>query len=138
MQKSLDRQAALSRLKLRFSKNQIEQILMNYARGGSIGPYGELVKVLKEYQLNDDNYRIVFDDCLSCVVVLGRDFKQFVDVVCDIDWANRKEELVELYSKFVINLVTAHTYHCPQVITCLVKLFKGIYYFYLLHNILQK
>ncbi|XP_030024249.2 RNA polymerase I-specific transcription initiation factor RRN3 [Manduca sexta] len=125
MQKTLDRQAALARMRLKFSKNQIEQILLNYARKGSAGPYGELVKVLRDYPLNDENYRIVFDDCLSCVVVLGRDFKQIVEAVCDVEWASRSEELVGLFSRFVLSLVSAHSYHCQQVMTCLVKLFKA-------------
>ncbi|KAJ0180729.1 hypothetical protein K1T71_004133 [Dendrolimus kikuchii] len=125
MQKTLNRQAANARFKLKFSKGQIENILLNFARNSSSGPYNELVKVLKEYNLNDDNYRIVFDECWSCVVVLGRDFNQFVDAVCEIDWVGRDPELVDLYSRFVLSLVTAHSYHCPRVMTSLVKLLKA-------------
>lgn len=126
MQKTLDRQAANARFKLKFNKGQIEKILLNAARNTSLGPYNELVKILKEYPLNDDNYRIVFDECWSCVVVLGRDFSQFVEAVCEIDWVGRSTELVDLYSRFVLSLVTAHSYHCPMVMTSLVKLLKGM------------
>lgn len=125
MQKTLERQAALARFKLRFTKNQIEQILINYASNKNTGPYHELVKVLKEYPLNEDNFRIVFDESLSCIVLLGRELTHFVDVVCNIEWLSRSEELVELYRKFALNLVTAHTYHCPLVMLRLVTLFKG-------------
>lgn len=125
MRKTLDRQAATARLKFRFKKNQVEQILLSYIRDGNTGPYSELVKVLQDYPLTDDNFRILIEDCTSCVVLLGRELKQFVDVLCNVEWATRSEDLVELYSRFVMSLVTAHTYHCPKVMTCLVKLFKG-------------
>lgn len=125
MRKTLDRQAAITRMKVRFKKNQIEQILSSYTRDGNAGPYSELLKVLKECPLNDSNYNILLDDCLSSVVLLGRELKQFVDIVCNIEWATRSEELVEKFSTFVLNLVTAHTYHCPRVMTSLLQLFKG-------------
>ncbi|XP_026724746.1 RNA polymerase I-specific transcription initiation factor RRN3 isoform X1 [Trichoplusia ni] len=125
MQKTLERQAAVARMRLRFTKNQVEQILVNYAKNKNAGPYLELVKVLRDYPLNEDNFRIVFDDSLSCVVLLGRELTQFVDVVCNIEWLNRSEELVSLYRTFVLNLVTAHTYHCPLVMMRLVTLFKA-------------
>ncbi|XP_026329360.1 RNA polymerase I-specific transcription initiation factor RRN3 isoform X2 [Hyposmocoma kahamanoa] len=95
MQKTLDRQAAITRMKVRFKKNQIEQILISYNRDGKTGPYGELLKVLQECPINDNNYKILL------------------------------EELVEMFSMFVLNLVTAHTYHCPRVMTSLVQLFKA-------------
>ncbi|KAJ8722451.1 hypothetical protein PYW07_003631 [Mythimna separata] len=125
MQKTIERQAALARMRLRFTKSQVEQILVNYVSNKSTGPYHELVKVLKEYPLNEDNFRIVFNDSLTCVVLLGRELTQFVDVVCNIEWLSRSEELVELYRRFVLDLVTAHTYHCPLVMMRLVTLFKG-------------
>lgn len=125
MQKTIERQAALARMRLRFTKNQVEQILVNYVSNKSTGPYHELVKVLKEYPLNEDNFRIVFDESLSCVVLLGRELTQFVDVVCNIEWLSRSEELVGLYRRFVLDLVTAHTYHCPLVMMRLVTLFRG-------------
>ncbi|XP_049867067.1 RNA polymerase I-specific transcription initiation factor RRN3 [Pectinophora gossypiella] len=125
MRKTLDRQAAVARVKFRFKKNQVEQILLTYVRDGNIGPYSELLKVLQDCPLTDANYQILFEDCLSCVVLLGREMKQFVDVLCNVDWAGRSEDLVELFSRFMLSLVTAHTYHCPRVMTCLIKLFKA-------------
>lgn len=125
MQKTLDRQVALARMRLRFTKKQIEQILVNYVTNNVSAPYLELVKVLRDYPLNDDNFRIVFNDSLSCVVLLGRELDKYVDVVCNIDWVNRSEELSQLFKRFVLDLVTAHTYHCPKVMTRLVTLFKG-------------
>lgn len=125
MQKTLDRQAALARTRLKFSEKQIEQILLNYAKTGNIGPYSELVRVLRDYPLNDENFRIILEDCLSCVLIMGQDFKQFVEAVCNVEWASRCEKLVNLFSTFIISLVTAHIYHCPQVMSCLVKVFKG-------------
>lgn len=128
MRKTLDRQTAITRMKVRFKKNQIEQILLSYNRDGNAGPYGELLKVLQECPINDNNYKILLEDCLSSVVLLGREMKQFVDIVCNVEWATRSEELVELFSMFVLNLVTAHTYHCTRVMTSLVQLFKGNYF----------
>ncbi|XP_075969904.1 RNA polymerase I-specific transcription initiation factor RRN3 homolog Tif-IA [Anticarsia gemmatalis] len=125
MQKTLERQAAVARMRLRFTKNQVEQILVNYVTKNISGPYFELVKVLRDYPLNDDNFRIVFDDSLSCVVLLGRELDKYVDVVCNIEWVSRSEELADLYKKFVLDLVTAHTYHCPKVMMRLVTLFKA-------------
>lgn len=128
MRKTLDQQASMTRMKVRFKKNQIEQILISYNRDGNAGPYNELLKVLQECPLNDNNYKILLQDCLSCVVLLGRELKQFVYIVCNLEWATRNEELVEMFSMFVLNLVTAHTYHCPRVMTSLVQLFKGEYF----------
>ncbi|XP_068629523.1 RNA polymerase I-specific transcription initiation factor RRN3 [Battus philenor] len=124
MQKTLDRKSAQARMNLRFKKGQIEQILLSYVRNGNLGPYSELVKVLQEFPLNDENYKILLEDCLACVVLLGRDLKHFVDVMSNVEWAARSEEFVEMYSRFALNLVTAHTYHCPRVMANLVKLFK--------------
>ncbi|CAG5051269.1 unnamed protein product [Parnassius apollo] len=124
MRKTLDRQNAHARIKLRFKKSQIEQILLSYISNGNSGPYNELVKVLEEYPLNNDNYKILMEDCISCVVLLGRELKQFVEVLCNVEWASRDEEFVEMYSRFLLNLVTAHTYHCPKVMANLVRLFK--------------
>lgn len=125
MRKTLDRQTAQARMKLRLKKGQVEQILLGYVRDGNSGPYNELIKILEEFPLNDDNYEALIEDCLASVVILGRELKQFVDVLCGIEWASRNVTLVEAYSRFVLNLVTAHTYHCPKVMANLVKLFKG-------------
>lgn len=125
MQKTLDRQAAVARMKFRFKKNQVEQIMLSYIRDRKVGPYSELLKVLQDCPLTDENYQILMEDCLSCVILLGRDLKQFVEVLCNVVWVDRSEELVDIYSRFVLSLVTAHTYHCPKVLASLVKLFKG-------------
>ncbi|XP_046964501.1 RNA polymerase I-specific transcription initiation factor RRN3 [Vanessa cardui] len=125
IRKTLDRQAAVARTKLSFKKNQIERILLSYIRDDNSGPYNELINILREYPLNDDNFRILFEDCLSCVVLLGRDLKAFVDALYCVEWAHRDESLVEIYSRFVLSLVTAHTYHCPRLMASLVKLFKA-------------
>lgn len=126
MRKTLDRQNAQARMKLSFKKGQIEQVLVNYTRNSNVGPYHDLVKVLEEFPINDDNYQVLLEDCLASVVLLGRELKHFVDVLCNVEWAGRGEKFVEMYSRFVLNLVTAHTYHCPRVMTNLVKLFKGM------------
>ncbi|CAH2086131.1 unnamed protein product [Euphydryas editha] len=124
MRKTLDRQAAVKQIKISFKKNQIEQILLSYINDGNCGPYNELLKVLRNCPLNDDNFRILFEDCLSLVVLLGRDLNPFLDALYCVEWASRDESLVEIYSRFVLSLVTAHTYHCPTLMTSLVKLFK--------------
>lgn len=134
MQRTLERQAAVARMKLRFNKNQVKGILLNYVAKDASGPYLELVKVLRDYPLNDDNFRIVFDESLSCVVLLGRDLEKYIDVVCSIEWVSRSEELVNLYKNFVLDLVTAHTYHCARVMMRLVSTFKGKLSFY---NVMQ-
>ncbi|RVE43242.1 hypothetical protein evm_012122 [Chilo suppressalis] len=63
-------------------------------------------------------------EILQCVVLLGRQFEQYIELLCSVEWASRSEELVELFTKFVLNLVTAHNYHCQIVLTCLIKSFK--------------
>ena len=126
MRKTLDRQAAITRMKINFKRNQIEQILLTYVRDGNSASYNELLAVLKDCQLNDDNFRILIEDCLTCVVLLGRELKPFVNTLCSLEWASRDEELVEIYSRFILSLVTAHTYHCPRIMSSLVKLFKGM------------
>lgn len=125
MQKTLDRQAAIARMKISFKKHQIEQVLLSYVRDGSSGQYNELLKILRDNTLNDSNFRVLFEDCLDCVVYLGRELKPFVDVLCNIEWASRDEELVNIYSRFLLSLVTAHTYHTTKIMAALVKLFKG-------------
>lgn len=125
MRKTLERKAAEARVKFRFNEKQVEKILLNYVKNKDSGPYNELLKVIKDFKLNDENYKILLEDSLSCVVLLGRDVKQFIELTCSVEWASRSEDLVELFSKFVLSLVTAHTYHCPSIMTCLTKLFKG-------------
>ncbi|KAM3961272.1 RNA polymerase I-specific transcription initiation factor RRN3 homolog Tif-IA [Aphomia sociella] len=125
MQKTLHRQAAVTRLKFKFNKNQVEQILLSYINDGNVGSYNELLKVLQDYPLNDDNFRILLEDSLSCVVLLSRECSQFVELICGVVWASRSQELVELFSKFVMSLVTAHIYHCPKVMNSLMKVFKA-------------
>lgn len=125
MRKTIDRQASVKRMKISFKKNQIEQILLSYINDGNCGPYNELIKVLKECPMNDENFRILFEDCLSLVVLLGRDLKPFLDALYCVEWASRDESLVEIFSRFVLGLVTAHTYHCPKLMSSLVKLFKS-------------
>ncbi|XP_059056989.1 RNA polymerase I-specific transcription initiation factor RRN3 [Achroia grisella] len=125
MQKTLNRQAAMARLKFKFNKNQVEHILLSYIQSRNVGSYTELLKVLQEYQLNDDNFRILIEDSLSCVVLLGRECSQFVELVCGVEWAMRNEELVEMFNKFVTSLVTAHIYHCPKVMNAFMKMFKA-------------
>lgn len=124
MQKTLDRQEALSRLKFKFNKNQVEHILLSYIHNGNVSAYNDLLKVLQNYPLNDDNFHILIEDSLSCVVLLGKDCSQFVELVCGVEWASRSQELVELFNKFVMNVVTAHSYHCPNVMSSLLKFFK--------------
>ncbi|CAK1545141.1 unnamed protein product [Leptosia nina] len=124
MRKTLDRQAAVSRMKVSFKKKQIEQVIVDYANDGKYGPYNELLNLLKDKQISDRNFKILFEDCLSCVVYFKNDWKLFVELLCGIEWINRGPELVDVYSKFIINLVVTHTYHCQKVMTALVNLFK--------------
>ncbi|KAL4707410.1 hypothetical protein ACJJTC_008595 [Scirpophaga incertulas] len=124
MQKTMQRQQTVTRVKYKLNEKQVEKILLCYIKDGNTEPYKELLKVLQNCQLNDDNYRIVMEDSLSCVVLLGVEMNQYIDIICNINWANRNSEFVMLFSNFVINLVTAHTYHCPKVMTSLIKLFK--------------
>lgn len=125
MQKTIERQQQLARIKLKIAPKQVETVIVNNVQNGINAPYVELLKVLRNYSLNDSNFKNVIEDCLNCVVLLGKSVKPFVDAVCDLDWSCRNEELVELYGRFLLNLVTAHTYHCAKVLTCLVKAFKG-------------
>lgn len=131
MQKTIERQQQLARIKFRISPKQVETVIVNNVQRGINAPYAELLNVLRNYFLNDDNFRNVIEDCLNCVVLLGKNLKPFVDAVCDLDWYSRSEDLLELYSRFLLNLVTAHTYHCPKVLANLVKAFKGIWTLYI-------
>ncbi|XP_047512412.1 RNA polymerase I-specific transcription initiation factor RRN3 [Pieris napi] len=124
MRKTLDRQAALTRMKVSFKKKQINQVIVDYVNDGKYGPYNELINILKDKQISDGNFLVLFEDCLSCTVYFEKDWKMFIDLLCDIQWVNRDPELVKVYSKFIVSLVTAHTYHCPKVMTTLVNLFK--------------
>lgn len=125
MRKTLDRQAALARLKFSLNRDQVSQVLRNYVKDGNSGSYNELMRVLKDGPLNDNNFRVLLEDSMNCVVLLGKDLKQFVDFLCDVEWINRTEDLVELYKRFLFNLVTAHAYHCQRIMNSLMKLFKG-------------
>lgn len=128
LQKSLERQTALAHAKLKLKPKQVENAIVAQVNHNNVVQYNELIKILREYPLNDSNFKCVADDCLSCVVLLGRNFVPFVNAVLTLDWVHRDEELVKLYSTFLIDLVTAHTYHCPSVMRCLVKLFQGNVY----------
>lgn len=129
MRKSLDRQSIISHTKFKLKQNQVKQILLHLVRDHVSGPYTELLKILRNCPVNDDSFIILFDDCTSSVVLLGKELKALVEVICDIDWTSREMRLVELYKRFILNLVTAHTYHSPLVMRCLVKQFKGWYTF---------
>ncbi|XP_063378500.1 RNA polymerase I-specific transcription initiation factor RRN3 [Cydia fagiglandana] len=125
MRKTLDRQEATARINFRFKERQVEKIILRVVKDRNSVPYNELIKVLREYPLNDDNYKILIEDCLTCVMLLGREFKQFLALVCKVDWSGRSEECVELFGRFILNLVTAHTYHCPMVLANLITQFKA-------------
>lgn len=125
LQKSLDRQTALAHARLKLKPKQVESAIVAQVEHTNVVQYNELIKILREYPLNDDNFKCVVDDCLSCVVLLGRNLVPFVNAVLMLDWAHRDDTLMNLYSTFLIGLVTAHTYHCPSVMRCLVKLFQG-------------
>ncbi|XP_041977238.1 RNA polymerase I-specific transcription initiation factor RRN3 [Aricia agestis] len=124
MRKTLDRQAANARMKFVLKPKQVEQILTSYVRDRNSGPYFELLKVLKDFPLNDDNFRKLIDDSLNCVVLLEKEMKPYVEAMCNIQWINRNQDLVDLYKRFLLNLVTAHTYHCPRILSNLIKLFR--------------
>lgn len=125
MRKTLDRQAALARLKFSLKTDQVSQVLCNYVKDGNSGSYNELMRLLKDGPLNDNNFQVLLKDSINCVVLLGKDLKQFVDFLCDVEWISRNKELVELYKILLLNLVTAHAYHCPKIMNSLMKLFKG-------------
>lgn len=132
MRKAIDRQTALNRSKFKLKQNQVHQIILALVRDKNSGPYTELLKVLRDCPISDENFKILFDDCTACVVLLGRELKPLVEVVCNVDWTSRDQMYVELYMRFLINLVTAHTYHSPLVMMNLVKQFKGVYRIYFL------
>lgn len=129
LQKSIERQTAIAHAKLKLKPKQVESAIVAHVEHNNVVQYNELIKILREYPLNDDNFKCVVDDCLSCVVLLGRNLIPFVNVVLSLDWVHRDDTLVELYATFLIGLVTAHTYHCPSVMKCLVKLFQGNFIF---------
>lgn len=126
LQKSLERQTAIAHAKLKIKPKQVENAIVAQVNHSNVSQYNELIKILREYPLNDDNFKCVVDDCLSCVVLLGRNFDPFVNTVLMLDWLHRDDALVNLYSSFLVGLVTAHTYHSPSVMRCLLKLFQGI------------
>ncbi|CAG9114843.1 unnamed protein product [Plutella xylostella] len=124
MQKTLDRQANVARMKFRFKENQVQNILLTYITNNT-GPYNDLIEILKTYPLSDENFKLLIEDCISCVVLLGRELKLFVSAVCAVEWTDKSPENIELYSRFLIDLVTAHAYHSPHVMDSLVKLFRA-------------
>lgn len=128
LQKSLERQTAIAHAKLKLKPKQVENALVAEVEHNNVVQYNELIKILREYPLNDDNFKCVVDDCLSCVVLLGRNFVPFVNAVLSLEWLHRDDTLAKLYSTFLIDLVTAHIYHCPSVIRSLLKLFQGNFY----------
>ncbi|GBP40969.1 RNA polymerase I-specific transcription initiation factor RRN3 [Eumeta japonica] len=86
--------------------------------------YSDILPMLRDPQLSDENFTRLFEDCSACVVLLGREVKPFVEVICDVTWLNRNDDLVALYSKFLLNLVTAHPYYTPLVMASLMKNLK--------------
>lgn len=124
MQKALDRQTALVRSKFKLKESQVQQIITKFVEENNGAPYAELLKILRDCQLNDDNFTIIFADCTSCIGILGREFNSLIEIICSIEWTHREANLRELYKTFILNLVTAHIYHAPVVISCIVKQFK--------------
>ncbi|XP_050678758.1 RNA polymerase I-specific transcription initiation factor RRN3 [Leptidea sinapis] len=124
MRKTLDRQAAVTRMKVCFKSKQIERILVNFIKDGNSVSYNELLKILNDGQLSDSNFKVLFEDCLSCVIYMERELKSFIQVLCNIEWVTRDQEIVDVFGTFIVSLLTAHTYHCPRVMTELVKLFR--------------
>lgn len=126
MQRTLDRQSTVARMKFKLKEQQVQNILHTYLSNNT-GPYNDLMEILKLYPLSEHNFKVVFEDCIACVVLLGREFKPFISVICDVEWTDKSEENVALYSMFLLDLVTTHTYHSPLVLASLVKRFKGNY-----------
>lgn len=124
MQRSIDRRASLGRMKFKLKENQVRKILHTYL-DNNVAPYNDLIEILNLCPLSDGNFKVLFEDCIACVVLLDRDFKPFVSVLCDVEWTNKSDENVALFSTFLLDLVTTHTYHSPLVMASLVKLFRG-------------
>lgn len=124
MQKTLNRSATVARMKFKLKPHQVQNILLSYLRENQ-GPCNDLIEILKTYPLNDENFKYLFEDCILCVVLLGRDMKKFITTVCNVEWINKSEENIELFSKFIVDLVTAHSYHAHLVMGSLINRFKG-------------
>lgn len=60
---------------------------------------------------------------IDIVHVLDQEQKSFVHQILSIKWVNREKEIIELFQKFLLELVAANAVHQVQVLNCLISHF---------------
>lgn len=124
MQKAIDRQAALARARFKLEPKQIQQIVLNYLQKNNLKQYEELVSAIRNWPISDDNLTVLLEDSINSVFLFSIETHSLVECVCNINWINKRPEFVDLYSQWILDLLTAHIYHAPTVMASLLKQFK--------------
>lgn len=101
---------------LSIQQDVVKSTLHEYIKNKNVKLFEQLVRTLRDRTLNDTEAELILTECSLCVSLMGRDVKLLIEVLFTIDWYSRSPRIVELFSKWVLDLLTAHVYHTPMAI----------------------
>ncbi|KAL3876380.1 hypothetical protein ACJMK2_034232 [Sinanodonta woodiana] len=86
----------------------MELILENFTRGAS-KDYNIFLGQLSDPEINDDNLVKYLNGLRHCITSLDRTHEMLVGKVLRLDWAGRRQAVVQVYQSLLLNLVSVHT-----------------------------
>lgn len=107
---------------VKIKENVVKSALNELLNEGNGKAYEDLVRTLRDRPLTDKNAVILLNDCSLCVGAMGRESRLLVEVLFTLNWNTMSEIVIELFSKWVLDLLTAQIYHAPMAIGSLLKL----------------
>ncbi|CAH1185721.1 unnamed protein product [Phyllotreta striolata] len=102
---------------------QLKCIFDGYVQKTESKEYEKLVIMIRDAKLTDADISSILKEINECISILDQKFRLFVEAILSIEWTSRGSEVIEEYQVFIVNLLSAHTYHAKMVIDKLVKLF---------------
>ncbi|XP_070495469.1 RNA polymerase I-specific transcription initiation factor RRN3 [Chironomus tepperi] len=100
--------------------SSVKEILLE-AENGNMKEYMDLIYKLSQENILDETLTKTLKESIGCVQVFKIDFVLLIDTILNIRWINKSDEIIELYHRFIIDILTAKpeflTKCCSKILT---------------------
>lgn len=109
--RSLD---GISKKVLRFQlphNERVKHIIEKFINGDNKREYEQLVLSIRDNVFEDEEIVSLLKEATQCISLLNQELRLFVEAILILKWAHKSNEVVNHYSSFLVNLLSAHNYH---------------------------
>ncbi|CRL04694.1 CLUMA_CG017758, isoform A [Clunio marinus] len=111
LKSSVNRNDSIKKAKiLRFevqTLSSVKEILTDLDDNPNLKCYQNLIYKLSDKDIKDEELRKIISECIECVSVFRKDHILLVQSLLDTRWIMRSNDIIELFHRFILNLMTS-------------------------------